>query len=197
MNRNQLILLLVTLVAMATVPFLAQAQQIHLDLMDVLRDPIPSNGSQWHELFPNFCDVWTQDDYLDNGDGEVSPCDAINLVNAAGDVSGWHITWVGPTYYLVNTANPEDIGYLEPTEPQGGGDPTCETWVEIWPNNGMQWHIDGWEDNGTGVLDECDLVLIAGDWYHIEHIGLNITVEPGPISNELKSWGEIKSQYED
>jgi len=170
--------------------------QVHLELMDVPRDPIPPDGSVWHELWPAFCTNYTQDAFDDNSDGVISACDGIRLVDDAGVLHDWHITWVGPTYYIVNPSNPEDFGYLEPTEPQSGGDPTCEIWVEVFPNNGNQWHIDGWDDNGNGVLDECDFVMLAGETYHIEAIGLNITVEPGePVDNESRTWGQLKNDY--
>ncbi len=182
-------------VFIVALPTLALAQ-LHLELMNVTRDPIPPDGSNWHELHPMFCAMHTQDAYEDNGDGVISACDNINLIDDTGALHGWHITWVGPTYYLVNVVNPEDFGYLEPTEPQGGGDPTCEWWVEIYPNFGVQWHIDAWDDNGNGVLDECDFVSLGGETYHVERIGLNILAEPGdPVSSEQKTWGQLKRDY--
>jgi len=199
MNHKRFSLIIVgALVAITTYPVLVQAQDMNLELMLVGRDPIPPTGSQWHELWPNHCAMWTQGAYEDNGDGEVSVCDGMNLEDASGEISGWHITWAGPTYYISNPADPNDFGYMEPTEPQSGGNPTCETWLEVWPNHGMEWHIDDWMDtNQSGVLDVCDEIIIAGAVYHIDDIGLNIVVEPGPVPTTQSTWGDIKSRYEE
>jgi hypothetical protein len=170
---------------------------MHLELMGLPKDPVPPAGSVWHELYPTFCNQYTQGEYQDNGDGEISICDALMLLDSEGDASGWHIRWVGPTYYIVNVMNPQDIGWMEPSELQSGGNPTCEVWTEVYPNHGNQWHINDWQDNGNGILDECDIVQIGSfnDWYHIETISLNIIVEGVPISSEKKTWGEVKSNF--
>jgi hypothetical protein len=170
--------------------------QIHMELMELGRDAIPPDGSHWHELYPTFCADHVQTAYDDgDGDGQISVCDNFNLQAPGGNTVGYHIDWVGPTYYLVNVQGGDD-GWLEPVEPQSGGDPTCEIWMEVAPGYGNEWHIDGWEDNGDQVLSVCDNVLIANDWYHIENIGLNVIVTPrDPVSSEKSTWGEVKSQY--
>lgn len=181
------------LVVLAVLPAASRAQEMNLELV-VNKDAVPPDGSQWHELFPNHCAMHTQTDYEDNGDGEISPCDAINLENAAGVVSGWHITWVGPTYTLVPCQG-GDPSWHEPVDPLPGENPTCENWEEVWPNNGDIEHVDGWNDNGDGILNECDEVILNGVCYHIELIGLNIIVEPGPVPTESSTWGKIKNLY--
>jgi hypothetical protein len=169
----------------------AASAQIFLELLEVTKAPIPPDGSQWHELYPAFCTIRTQDAYEDNGDGVISPCDRFSL-----DGEGYHIEWVGPTYALVPCGAGGEPDFLEPVEPQTGGDPTCEIWREVWPDHGMEWHVDDWVDNGDGVLSVCDMVYIGGLCYHIENIGLNVNVRPdGPVDSDGETWGRIKSRF--
>jgi len=164
------------------------AAALHLELTGPVRQDIPPDGSTWHELAPAFCTTHTQDGYEDNGDGHISPCDFIRFGG-----SRYHVTWVGPTYWLIDHATGEEW-YAEPTIPDPGQDPFCEIWVEVHPNLGDEWHVDGWEDNGDGVVSPCDNVLIRGIWYHIHEIGLNITVEPSsPV--EQTTWAKVKAFF--
>lgn len=150
---------------------------------------IPGTCAAWHELFPSYCIDHHQTDYNDgDGDSLISACDNIQL-----DGIWYHITWVGPTIFL---SCDTDQSSWEPTEPQTGDDPTCETWTEVHPDFGNLAHVDGWSDNGDGVLSECDFVLIAGQSCHVDRIGLNIIVEPGsPTSIEESTWGRIKGLF--
>jgi hypothetical protein len=166
--------------------------------------PIPPNGSTWHELYPAYCTVYPQDDYDDNGDGVMSPCDVITL----GGIP-YHITWVGPTYYV--TCSPTPGGppvreaVFEPVNPNPTGNPICEVWHEVYPNFCSEIHIDSFLDNGNGVLDECDFVDTQSDpsgvpgqtsFYHIDRIGCNIRVEPvPPTPTERSTWGRIKDRF--
>lgn len=184
--------LLIAVSAIGLTPLLATAQQMYLDL-EIPGGPksaaVPGNCSGWHELWPAFCAPHHQDDYYDNGDGDVSACDYIKL-----DGRWYHIVWSGPTYYL-SCATGQSA--LEPTDPGTGGDPTCEIWQEVHPNHGAQFHVDGWQDNGDGVLSACDYVMIAGQVCHIDRIGLNITVVPGdpPTPTRQSTWGKIKGFF--
>ncbi len=151
---------------------------------------IPGNCATWHELWPAFCVNHHQDAYTDNdSDGMISPCDNIKL-----DGVNFHITWVGPTYFLTCLDNGAQAGY-EPNDPQTGGNPTCEVWHQIFPVFSQEQHIEGWQDNGDGLLSACDNVVIGGRVYHIDRIGLNIIIEPGPTSTEEGSWGRVKGLY--
>jgi len=150
---------------------------------------IPGDCSTWHELYPVYCTPHHQDLFEDNGDGVISPCDYITL-----DGLRYHVQWVGPTYFLSGLGG-EPPEVYEPTEPQTGQNPTCETWHEIYPEFSLQKHVDGWEDNGDGVLSPCDNVQIGGIWYHIDRIGLDIFVVPGPVGIEQGTWGKIKSFF--
>lgn len=162
--------------------------QVHLELVEPLRQDIPPDGSAWHELAPNFCDIQTQGGYEDNGDGHVSVCDFITLGGTRQ-----HITWVGPTYHLIEHTSGAEW-YAEPMDPYTGEDPFCEIWFEVHPDYGSEWHVEGWQDNGDGIVSECDNVLIRGIWWHIYEVNLNITVEPGsPV--EQTTWGKIKTFF--
>jgi len=152
------------------------------------RDPIPPDGSPWHEIWPAYCNMANQDSYEDNGDGVVSTCDYITLSGTR-----YHIEWAGPTYWLEDPAGGEPWG-AEPTEPQTGGDPTCEVWHEVYPQFCMEHHIEGWDDNGDGVLGVCDYIVTQGQSYHIVEVSLNITVTPvSPV--EQSTWGKIKAFF--
>ena len=162
--------------------------QIHLELMTRLRDPIPPDGSPWHELYPNFCEVHDQENYEDNGDGEVSVCDFVTFGGTRQ-----HITWVGPTYTLVEVTS-GDQWHAEPQDPYNPENPFCEIWLEVYPDYGSDWHIDDWQDNGDGVVGPCDIVIIRGGTYHIAEVDLNIITEPAsPV--EQSTWGRIKSFF--
>lgn len=71
----------------------------------------------------------------------------------------------------------------------------CSTWHELYPGYCNPHHQDGWEDNGDGVISACDYVLIGGVWCHIDRVGLNIFVVPGPIGTEQGTWGKIKKFF--
>ncbi|NNF08249.1 MAG: hypothetical protein HKN21_15910, partial [Candidatus Eisenbacteria bacterium] len=64
-------------------------------ILDMASLPAPPDCSTWHELYPAYCANSHQDSYMDNGDGCLSACDEIVL-----DGVTYHITWVGPTYYM-------------------------------------------------------------------------------------------------
>jgi len=181
-----------TVFAIALVALLAvtASGQICLELGgSPVRYDIPDTGSPWHELFPNFCVMHNQTGYSDNGDGVVSECDAIFL-----DGLMYHIDWAGPTYYLYNTET-GDVKFLEPTSDDPGANPVGEIWHEVAPAYCTEWEIMGWDDNGNGVVDPCDIIVLAGDTlWHIEEVRLDITVSPeSPV--EDSTWGQIKSFF--
>ncbi len=178
-------------IAMAVVGLLVLAVpatgQLYLEFGAApVRDPIPPDGSPWHELFPNFCIMHTQTGYGDNGDGVVSVCDMIYIGGQP-----YHIIWTGPTYYLRHEGTGEPR-FTEPTVTDPGGNPTGEIWHEVAPNFCDEWEIEDWEDNGDGIVSQCDLVWIGGEAWHIDHVRLDITVVPGsPV--EESTWGQIKA----
>lgn len=187
--------------------------QIHLDLEGGLAPgtfttsgpSIPANCATWHELFPANCTPHHQDGYQDaDGDSMISPCDIIVL-----DGTDFHIKWVGPTYFMTcfppGGGNPVPGFIAEPatTDPLSES-PVCEEWHWIWPQPlyCQVFHVDSWEDNGDGVFNECDQINVFEQgpglpptYYHIDRIGLDIIVEPGPVQTKTSTWGRLKGIF--
>lgn len=186
-TRYRLLLVAVALLALVPAGAFAQDKVLELDTLPG-REPIPPDCSGWHELWPSFCAISHQDSIQDNGDGELSACDYIYL-----DGQRYHVDWVGPTYWL----DCELI--LEPTDFQPGN-PVCQNWIEIWPDYGLLWHVDSWEDNGNGVVDACDFITVTGPdgttlSCHINEVATNIRVTGDPTPVEESTWGHIKSFF--
>lgn len=187
-------------------------QQIHLDLDEgsapgtfgTSAVPIPGDCAIWHELYPANCTPHHQDGYDDaDGDGMLSPCDIIKL-----DGMDFHIIWVGPTYYMTcipGSGDPIPGFVAEPgtTDPSQES-PVCEEWHWIWPQERycQIFHVDSWEDNGDGRFNECDMINVYEQgpglpptYYHIDRIGVDIIVEPGPVQLQQSTWGLLKSLF--
>ncbi len=167
--RRGWLLLAVLALALALQPAEAQSRKLYLDLGSDAAQGLAAGWecSEWHELWPVMCKSHHVDKV--GGDGQLRACNPIQI-----DGERFHIDWVGPTFFL-------DCGKI--TEPVGDvtaeamEDPTCQTWVEIWPDHGKEYHVDEWSDNGNGYLDECDKVILSdGSICHIERIGLNMQV---------------------
>ena len=62
-------------------------------------DPADPLHSDWHELYPTYCDWWTLESWLDNGDGILSASDQIDMDNTdnPGEHLDFHVEWVNPT----------------------------------------------------------------------------------------------------
>ncbi len=166
--------------------------QTYLELGSApVRDDIPDDGSDWHELYPAFCTTHIQASYEDNGDDIVSVCDYINME----DGTRYHIDWVGPTYLLVDIETTDRI-FCEPTE-EPGANPIGETWHEVAPVFCNEWEVYDWEDGDlSGDLSECDLIQFGGPedpWFHVEEIRLDITVTEVPSPAEMSTWSRIKA----
>jgi hypothetical protein len=187
-------IVLIGMVALITLPLsvFAQPTELHFSLESEAggKQGIPGNCSTWHELYPAYCASHHQVNYEDDGDGAVSVCDHITLTDPNGLPVRYHITWVGPTYYL-------DCGTYEPTDPASGGDPYCEIWHQVYPDYCSQHHVDGWEDaDSSQTVTPCDFVMIDGTWCHVVDVALDIKVVPDPGSPaEPNAWGRIKSFF--
>jgi len=186
--RHCVILALAALVALA-VPASAQ---MYLELgVSPVRFDIPPDGSEWHELHPNFCVVHTQDSYDDNGDGVVSVCDNIVI----GGVT-YHVDWAGPTYYMVDLGTGEPW-FVEPEDPNASGDPTGQMWhVVAGPDFCTYYPVEDWEDNGDGEVTPCDNVLVGGRWWHIEDVRLDITITEVGSPTEPTTWSKLKTFFD-
>ncbi len=179
--------ILLTLLLLASLPDLLLAQDKIVELDSVPgREAIPDDCSTWHELWPGFCASSHQDAFEDNGDGELSPCDYIHL-----DGHRLHVDWVGPTYWTDCDVILEPIDYVP-------GDPSCQEWIEIWPNYGALYHIESWEDNGDGEVGPCDSITLGGQPpldCHITDVGVNIHVRDDGTATEDSSWSRVKALF--
>jgi hypothetical protein len=67
--------------------------------------------------------------------------------------------------------------------------PVCTVWQDI-PASGVLWHLYAWDDNGSGVLDSCDIIAMedtdTGEcwWYHVEGVPVTLVVEMFPGAGE-------------
>lgn len=151
---------------------------------------VPPDGSEWHELYPDFC-YWHEQEAYDDADenGLMSPDDVITLNGL-----NYRIEWVGPTYYVTWGDSAQIERYLEPMETEIGDDPTGETWHEVHPEFCTERLVQGWQDNGDGVLSEFDYVEIDGYWFRVAAIEINISATIcDPV--EPSTWGRIKQAF--
>lgn len=186
----------IVIACLLVLPAVASGQQFHFELMQGpgARDPVPPDGSTWHELHPVFCTDRIQSGYEDNGDGLISACDYIWL-----DGLRYHIDWVGPTYHLadIGPEPPVPEGAAEPEDPLPGEDPTGEPWHWVYPPD---WYctvenVEGWEDNGDTELSPCDIVAIGGRQWHVVEMSLNIEGHREDSPVEQSTWSRVKSFF--
>jgi hypothetical protein len=186
-------------------PVVAQNAPTHLDYVEQgpAKQTIPPDGTMWHELVPVFCQQWQQTAYLDNGDGMISICDWMNLTDPnTGAVNGFHIEWVGPTYWLDangdGTWDPDNDEIYEPTLPYDDVIEVCDMWEMIYPIQEPDWHVTAWEDTDqNGVPNACDWVWLGAIGFHIIDVTVNVRVGPpgDPVVIEQSTWGQIKDLY--
>jgi len=148
-------------------------------------------GTDWHELWPDYCEYWTCSSWVDNGDGVLSQCDTIDFVHVPTGRKIWeHVEKVTPTITVTDVDDPANTMYLDLIDPN----PMCTLitnpvgtfWHEIWPNYCTVWEIIGWTDNGNGYLDSCDYVDLessgggATQTCHVEAVETDIVTVPLP-----------------
>jgi hypothetical protein len=194
------------LIALA-LPVFAQPSPTHLDVqISPTKDlTIPPNHSLWHELAPTFCRMHEQRGYLDNGDGIISICDWFNLKDPdTGIISGFHIEWVGPTFWL----DVDGDGIFDPAfdavyEPHNYSDFAFDelplpgdAWDEIYPIMEPVTVVE-YQDNGNGIPDFCDYVDVGTGLLHVLDVTTNVRVSPPgpPVASGSTTWGRIKSIY--
>ncbi len=146
-------------------------------------------GTEWHELWPNFCQNWTCSSWIDNGDGILSHCDTIDFVTSTiPTVKIWeHVEVVTPTITISNPQDPTDTAYLDLISPPNPlidpmTSPVGSYWHEVFPNYCIVWQIVSWTDNGNGYLDECDYIDIEAGGvittWHVEGYETDIITTP-------------------
>jgi len=157
---------------------------------DIITDPLPNpnideydhnidgymptdgdpTGSMWHELHPNYCDLWHADEWRDNGDGILSFCDTLMFRGFGAEIEDsilWkHVEEVTGTLVLEPPTG-GDTTYMEmmcgrPTaEPLTMAEsPLGTIFHEVYPNFCRRYLWQGWGDNGNGILDAGDQVAM-------------------------------------
>lgn len=166
---------------------------IHLDaeppvLID-LTDPV---GTEWHELYPVYCNPYQLISWEDtDGNGIIDYCDQIKLRNTGtGDVAEYHVEGVTVTIKVTN----KDTGESMYIEFEGDIDefpftaPICTMWHEVYPEYCRWYHLSSWEDTDlSGHInpsDQIDMTPIAPtgpvEWYHVDEVKTDILVTRKP-----------------
>jgi len=159
-------------------------------------------GTQWHELYPSYCQApYTITGWKDNGDGVLSYCDTLAMTDPAGLPMCVHVVDVTITIELTRVSPPDIVPHFWDWYHAAGGEPltmpVCTWWTEIYPAFGSEFHIAGWEDNGSGSLDFCDFIVDdGGAQFHVEGVHTDMVTEPaGQCATGPSTWGKIKSLY--
>lgn len=183
------------------------------------------NGLPWHELHPNYCTNWESNRWHDNGDGVLSVSDFVYLRRVAGGAAGvWHhveavtITVTleqcfcsnNPTLQCNPAVGDTDCGvgicecgevetfmdYMGPEPSLGLVDPMSGSWHEIYPTFSQVYNIYIWNDNGDGVLSECDMIMVLDKdteqkekWFHVKDVAWDMVVVPRPRIPAVTGWG--------
>jgi len=190
-------------------PPLLPTNCIYLHCEDGLFNLTEPVDTQWHELWPFFCEKeyhlssWNDT----SGDGVLSHCDWVDMYEKPnGAVESYHVEEVTITLNLtpeMNALAGDGIGKIFLGEPmyielEGGYDPAALTdpigtrWHEIYPNFCTSYNLTAWDDNGNVTLDFCDYILLVEkesgnvtSW-HVEDVAIDILVcrEPPPVGGE-------------
>jgi len=129
-------------------------------------------GTTWHELYPNYCDIWVVETWSDNTDGDLSASDQIIFENASEWTWPVHVDAVTTTIHYTFKATPpvEEHADAEPMEPNLLGqimnNPVGSYWHEIYPTYCKMFKITGWTDNGETGFDPSDqfTILYEDPW---------------------------------
>lgn len=152
----------------------------------------PQDGSQWHQLVPNYCEYNEQTGHEDaDGNGSIDVCDNIWL-----DGERHHVEWIGPTYKLVFVGTPTDgrpvsEKYLEDAGPTG----RQFSYHEVYPT------FCNIIETTEPITQECQEVWIEFPpedvgWWHVEEINTDIRTVPNPVNPAKGStWGRIKEFF--
>jgi len=128
---------------------------------DPTMDP---TGTLWHELYPNYCDLWVVDEFRPNGTPDLLDlCDTLKFVGESNpDSVLWkHVEHVTSTIELVNANDTLYLDYLR-TDPVYDyiSEPIGSWYHEVYPGFCIRYNVVGWNDNGNGFLDSCDYLDI-------------------------------------
>ena len=125
-------------------------------------DPL---GSLWLGLYPAFGGFKTIQAWTDNGDAKLSIGDTLTLADTAThDAATAMVIDVSPM--VKGSRITGDTLYLD----YFGIDPEVDPiifvhgsyWQQVYPDYGSLYFCDDWFDNGDGVLDTSDLIVLRG-----------------------------------
>jgi len=170
--------------------------QMYLEFAGATSGDIPANCSEWQELHPTFGLIHHQDEYIDNGDGNVSVCDQIVLEGVQ-----YHVDWVGPTYVVeqstagIDEPERQETRWYEPTELIPPANPVCSTWHQVHPGFCQNEHVDDWLDFGDGVVSVGDVVWFGDVAWVVVEVNLDIAVTESPSPAYSETWSVIKHLF--
>ncbi len=181
---------------------LAVTDTTYFDATNSIIDRSNPVGTQWHELYPNYCQApYTITGWADNGNDVLDSCDVISMTNPEGEPECHHVIEVTITLELTPIELPgADPSYWDAMKDPGDEpitEPVCTWWVEIYPDFGVEFHIIEWGDNGNGYLDFCDYIYDdhGGGW-HVEGVHTDMVTEPrDECATAPSTWSKIKQLF--
>ena len=99
------------------------------------------------------------------------------------DVMGYNFDITGTITHECIAKPPTGKILDGPWDPYTPIDTPIGTWHEIWPDFCVDWECVDWVDNGNGVLDYCDYILLEDpdnpvpEWWHIEDVTVTLILE--------------------
>jgi hypothetical protein len=156
-------------------------------------------GTRWHEIHPNYCHYYDLVGWTDNGDGDLTASDQIDMVNETGWTFQYHVDQVTTTIHWTFKVGGDPTGELAAAEPVENNlldspitDPIGTSWHQIYPpaDYCKEFVITSWEDNGDGIFsisDQFDFEYFGEGtihWAHLDDITTDILLsqkgEPEP-----------------
>ncbi len=160
--------------------------------------------TEWHELYPKFCQYWNLTSHVDtDGDEMLSPNDQIDMTDEAGNVTWYHVDRITWTLYLMNEFMEEM--FIEFKGPPETKDPIlfpiCTYWHEVRPSYCNVYHIV----NASGPLEYCTTIEIekiidgvpSGEItvWHVEDVARDIILREKIMDPRCTWWHEIYPDY--
>jgi len=120
-------------------------------------DPTSSN---WHELYPTYCQDWELTSWTDNSDSKLSVGDVAGF-NSIADPE-YDIDWVGPTLKISLGEDTLYLDYLGVDNPDITpiSDPVGIFWGEVAPAYNQIYFCTNWTDEGDGYLGNGDDITL-------------------------------------
>jgi len=123
----------------------------------------PPYGTNWHELYPEYCTYWDMVGWEDNGDGLLSFCDTIYLARLPADTIREHVIKVMPTLTLLGPTGGEIfVDLISPDNPFM--DPSMDYWGSFWhevyPNYCRKYQIVWLTDIFNGTVNMGDEIML-------------------------------------